>query len=70
MKTFKRILLVKNMGIGFSKDKMDKFFEPFTYGKFEGHITKRIGLGLTISRKLSGIIGGKKSGENEADKGI
>ncbi len=61
---------VKDTGIGISEESMGKIFERFTQAdisttrKFGG-----TGLGLTISKRLTEIMGGELTAESEAGKG-
>ena len=62
--------LVEDTGIGISPEKIEKLFDAFvqadttTTQNFGG-----TGLGLTITRKLASLLGGKLSVESEKDKG-
>jgi CheY-like chemotaxis protein/anti-sigma regulatory factor (Ser/Thr protein kinase) len=60
---------VSDTGIGIPKDKMDQIFEPFTHRELEGRTTEGVGLGLSISRKLVELMGGRLSVESEVGKG-
>jgi len=63
-------LLVKDTGIGISEEKQELIFNEFTQAdattaqKFGGN-----GLGLTISRKLTELLGGSLTVESVLDKG-
>jgi signal transduction histidine kinase/ActR/RegA family two-component response regulator len=61
---------IKDTGIGISNDKLDKVFESFTQA--ENHISSQYGgtgLGLTISKKIVELQGGKISVQSELGKG-
>lgn len=62
--------IIKDSGIGISADKIDKIFESFTQA--DSSITSLYGgtgLGLTISKKLVELQGGKISVKSELGKG-
>lgn len=51
---------IKDTGIGISTENLEEIFEPFVQKHgFENTIYKGTGLGLTISKKLSEVLGGK-----------
>ena len=61
---------VEDSGIGIPADRLQAVFEPFTQA--DGSTTRKYGgsgLGLTISRQLSGLMGGKIWAESEVGKG-
>lgn len=61
---------VKDTGIGISKDRQQDLFKPFTQA--DSSTTRKFGgtgLGLTISRKLVGLMGGNLAIESEPGKG-
>jgi len=62
--------VVKDTGIGIAPDMLSAIFEPFR--QIEHHLTRRhggAGLGLYITRRLVGAIGGEVSVESEPGKG-
>ena len=64
------IFYVKDTGIGIAEDKLDVIFDRFR--KIEDNnakIYRGTGLGLTISKKLIELLGGKIWVESEFDKG-
>jgi len=61
---------VKDTGIGIAPDKIDRLFDAFTQA--DGSTTREFGgtgLGLTISKQLVEMMGGKIDVESEAGKG-
>lgn len=61
---------IKDTGIGIPKDRMDRLFKSFS--QVDSSTTRKYGgtgLGLTISKKLSEIMGGKMWAESEEGKG-
>ena len=64
------VLKVKDSGIGIPKDKMKAIFEPFTQGnEAENSKIKGTGLGLTISKAYSELLGGYIHVESHEGKG-
>ncbi len=62
--------VVEDEGIGMSVEDITRIFEPFTQG--DGSMTRKYGgtgLGLTISRKLVGLMNGEISVTSEVNKG-
>jgi PAS domain S-box-containing protein len=55
---------VRDRGIGLSREKVDKIFEPFYTTKRDG-----LGMGLSISRSIVEAHGGRLWAENNADRG-
>ncbi|MFA6011573.1 MAG: response regulator [Desulfobacteraceae bacterium] len=61
---------ISDTGIGLTPEQMIRIFEPFTQA--DGSTTRKYGgtgLGLTIARKLVGLMGGTLSLESEPGKG-
>jgi len=57
-------IAVRDRGTGFDRDKLDKLFMPFFTSKREG-----LGLGLSISRSIVEMHGGRIWAENNKDQG-
>ncbi|MFH1194848.1 MAG: two-component regulator propeller domain-containing protein [bacterium] len=60
---------VSDSGVGIPEDKLEKIFEPFTRDVGKDKTIEGIGLGLSITRKLVDLMGGKISVESEVGKG-
>lgn len=63
-------IVVKDTGIGMSREHMARLFQPFVQA--DPSITQRFGgtgLGLTITRKLAQLLGGDVSVESELGRG-
>jgi len=63
-------IIVKDYGIGISKEKQQSIFEPFTQA--DGSTARKYGgtgLGLTISLELAHLLGGELSLKSEEGKG-
>jgi len=63
-------IMVKDYGIGISKEQQQKIFQPFTQA--DGSIVRKYGgtgLGLTISMELSRLLGGELTLKSEEGKG-
>jgi signal transduction histidine kinase/ActR/RegA family two-component response regulator len=61
---------VVDTGIGLNQDQIDKVFEPFTQADFS--TTRRFGgtgLGLTISKRLAHMLGGRLTVRSQAGQG-
>ncbi len=61
---------VRDTGIGISPDRLDSIFDPFTQG--DSSATRRyggVGLGLSISAQLVGLMGGSIRAESEPRQG-
>lgn len=62
--------VVSDTGIGISKDKMERLFQPFS--QLDGSETRRhggTGLGLSIVRTLAELMGGSVGASSEAGRG-
>ena len=57
-------VVVSDRGTGFSRDKLDKIFQPFYTTKREG-----LGMGLSICRSIIQAHGGRLWAENNRDHG-
>jgi signal transduction histidine kinase/CheY-like chemotaxis protein len=61
---------VRDSGIGIARDDFDRIFEEF--GQVAGEVQSRVkgtGLGLTLSRRLAGLLGGSLEVDSEIGKG-
>ncbi len=61
---------VEDSGIGIAKDRQDKIFESFTQA--DGSMTRKYGgtgLGLTLSRQLTELLGGRIGMQSEEGRG-
>lgn len=64
------VFKVSDTGIGIPPDRLEHIFEAFYQIQIEGgHTVSGTGLGLTISRQLSRLLGGDLSAESELGKG-
>ncbi len=60
---------IHDTGIGISKDYLDEIFEPFTRVNNQQFIAEGIGLGLSISKGLIALMGGRIFVSSEVGKG-
>ena len=61
---------VKDTGIGILKKDLEKIYDEFSQSDFKTEKSKKgAGLGLTISKKLVGLLNGRMSVESELNKG-
>ncbi|MDJ0725272.1 MAG: ATP-binding protein [Prochloraceae cyanobacterium] len=60
---------VIDTGIGIANDKLNKIFEPFEQANIDNKHQSGTGLGLTISRQLIEMMGGKLQVKSELGKG-
>ncbi len=60
---------VEDTGVGIPGEKIEQIFDPFTQRKREGRSTEGVGLGLSISRRLIELMGGKLFVKSEVGKG-
>ena len=68
--TLKAKCIISDTGIGISQEDKEKLFEPFTrIDDSFAKTTEGTGLGLTITKKLVELIGGKMNFESEINKG-
>lgn len=65
---FEILISIKDKGIGIPEQAKQKIFQPFTQADLS-HMRKGSGLGLTISKKLAELMGGKMWFESEEGKG-
>ena len=60
------VFKVEDFGVGISKDKMKKIFEPFHHSAaIDNSKIKGTGLGLAISKRYSELLGGHIDAESE-----
>jgi signal transduction histidine kinase/DNA-binding LacI/PurR family transcriptional regulator/AraC-like DNA-binding protein len=62
-------LWVADTGVGIAKQDQDRIFEPFVTAEHDGQIKGGIGLGLSITRWLVSLHGGKMALESQPGKG-
>jgi signal transduction histidine kinase len=60
---------VRDSGIGMKKDDIEKLFKAFSRISTEGRVIEGTGLGLYLSQKLAGLLGGEISAESKFGKG-
>jgi PAS domain S-box-containing protein len=60
---------VTDTGIGIPADQLDAVFQPFVQLRSSNSLTFGTGLGLPISRRLAGAMGGSLTGTSELGKG-
>ncbi|WP_243357612.1 PAS domain-containing hybrid sensor histidine kinase/response regulator [Fundidesulfovibrio terrae] len=63
------VFAVQDTGVGISPDKLGKIFESFSQAHIPDPKYGGTGLGLTISRELAGMMGGRIWVESEMDRG-
>jgi signal transduction histidine kinase/ActR/RegA family two-component response regulator len=66
---FKLHISVKDTGIGIADDKLKIIFEAFHQLELDRTINKGVGLGLTICKRLTDIMGGSLHVSSRPDKG-
>lgn len=59
---------IEDNGVGIPADKLERIFEPFEQAR-SGDITRGLGLGMSISRRLARLIGGDLSVRSEVGCG-
>jgi signal transduction histidine kinase len=60
---------VIDTGIGIAAEQLETVFEPFTQLAVDRQVSEGTGLGLTISKRLAGLMQGRIGVESEASKG-
>ena len=65
----KKVIRIKDEGIGMTKEEMNKVFEPFFRSEKAGIISDGLGLGLSMSSGIIRLHKGDISIESEPDKG-
>ncbi len=65
----KLVFEVTDTGIGIKKEMIDKIFEPFTRATNDEATFSGTGIGLTIVKNFTEMLGGKLEVESEIDKG-
>ena len=60
---------VRDTGIGIRKEDIDKLFKAFSRIPTEGMLKEGTGLGLYLSKKIAGLLGGEIKAEGEFGKG-
>lgn len=63
-------LLVRDYGTGVSDDQLVQLFEPFYRGDPSRHHQAGVGLGMALSRRAAGVLGGYVTARNHPDGGL
>jgi PAS domain S-box-containing protein len=65
----KAIIVIRDTGIGIKREDMGKIFLAFSQIHTQGRVKEGTGLGLYLSQKISGLLGGQITVESQFDKG-
>ncbi|MEX1221752.1 MAG: HAMP domain-containing sensor histidine kinase [Idiomarina sp.] len=64
------VMIVRDHGKGVTDAQMEKLFEPFYRGDPSRLPQAGVGLGMALSRRAAGVLGGKLSARNHPDGGL
>lgn len=63
-------IVIRDHGTGVEAELLDQMFEPFFRGDPSRHHRAGVGLGMALSRRAAGVLGGKVRARNHPDGGL
>lgn len=63
-------IIVRDYGDGVAEAQLQQMFEPFYRGDPSRHPQAGVGLGMALSRRAAGVLGGKVTARNHPDGGL